>query len=151
MTIPAPTEFTTTFAVVTVGAGRKNRYILYVPPYPAVAACDAICVIVWDVLKMTDVMVFGVKIYVIRPLLLPAAITWDTLTDVPLPATLDVFPTEIAIFYAEAIQRHLVVALLNMKPTVSGNVVEPFDVVGTLTELFSVFTQLIVSATPEKS
>lgn len=38
-----------------------------------------------------------------------------------------------------------------MKPTVNGKVVEPFEVVGTDTPLFSVFTQVIVSATAEKS
>jgi len=38
-----------------------------------------------------------------------------------------------------------------MNPTVSGNVVEPFDVVGAVTVLFSVLTQEIVCAAAEAS
>ncbi len=38
-----------------------------------------------------------------------------------------------------------------MKPTVNGSVVEPFDVVGALIVLFSVFTQVIVCAAAEES
>jgi hypothetical protein len=40
--------------------------------------------------------------------------------------------------------RHLDVEPLYMKPTVRGRVVDPLDVVGAETVLFSVFTQLIV-------
>lgn len=48
-------------------------------------------------------------------------------------------------------QRHLEVAPLKIKPTVKNNVVDPFEVVGTDTVLFSVLTQVIVWATAEKS
>ena len=46
--------------------------------------------------------------------------------------------------YADAMQRHFDVALLYINPTVRGRVVEPLDVVGTETVLFSVFVQPIV-------
>lgn len=55
------------------------------------------------------------------------------------------------IFYAEATQRHFDVLALNMNPTVRGNVVDPFDVVGTETVEFSVFTHEMVCATALKS
>ena len=53
--------------------------------------------------------------------------------------------------YVDAMQRHFDVALLYINPTVSGKVVEPLDVVGTETVLFSVFVQPIVWATALKS
>lgn len=46
---------------------------------------------------------------------------------------------------------HLEVAELYINPTVNGNVVEPLEVVGAVTLLFSVFTQVIVCATALKS
>lgn len=46
---------------------------------------------------------------------------------------------------------HFEVAELYINPTVNGKVVDPFDVVGAVTVLFSVFTQDIVCATAEKS
>lgn len=48
-------------------------------------------------------------------------------------------------------QRHLEVAALYWKPTVRGRVVEPLEVVGAITILFSVFTQVIVCVTALKS
>jgi hypothetical protein len=53
--------------------------------------------------------------------------------------------------HAIATQRHLVVAELNMNPTVSGEVVDPFDDAGIATVEFSVLTQVMVSPTAEKS
>lgn len=46
---------------------------------------------------------------------------------------------------------HLEVAELYINPTVSGNVVDPLEVVGAVTVEFSVFTQVMVCATAEKS
>jgi hypothetical protein len=48
-------------------------------------------------------------------------------------------------------QRNLEVAELYMKPTVNGNVVDPFDVVGAVTVLFSVLTHVMVCVAAEKS
>ena len=57
----------------------------------------------------------------------------------------------IAMTQAEAMHRHFEVAELYIKVTVLGNVVEPLEVVGTLTVEFSVFVQPIVSDVPAKS
>jgi hypothetical protein len=51
----------------------------------------------------------------------------------------------------EAMHRHLDVAPLNWNVTVFGSVVDPFEVVGAETVLFSVFVHPIVSAAAEKS
>lgn len=48
-------------------------------------------------------------------------------------------------------QRHLEVPAFHLNPTVKGKVVEPLEVVGAVTVLFSVLTHVIVWATPEKS
>ncbi len=47
--------------------------------------------------------------------------------------------------------RHFDVPAFHLNPTVSGSVVEPFDVVGAVTVEFSVFTHVIVCAAAEES
>lgn len=48
------------------------------------------------------------------------------------------------IYYADAIQRHFDVLALYWNPAVTGNVVDPFEVIGAAIVLFSVLTQAIV-------
>lgn len=82
----------------------------------------------------------------------PGAMAIDALQVFELFAKLEVELSKVtAIYHADAMQRHFEVCVLYMKPTVRGRVVEPFDVVGAVTVLFSVFTQVIPSATALKS
>lgn len=82
----------------------------------------------------------------------PEAIAIDALQEFELFAKLEVELSKVtAIYHADAIQRHFEVALLYIKPTVKGRVVDPFEVAGAVTVLFSVFTQVIPSATALKS
>ena len=53
--------------------------------------------------------------------------------------------------YADAMQRHFDVALLYINPTVRGRVVEPLEVVGAVTVLFSVLVHPMVCAAALKS
>jgi len=53
--------------------------------------------------------------------------------------------------YAVAMQRHRLVLPLYWNPTVTGKVVEPFDVVGTEEVLFSVLVQPMVCVAALKS
>lgn len=80
---------------------------------------------------------------------------WDTVRDVSVPFVLepplDASNAMAMIVYDEAKHLHFEVALLYMNPTVRGRVVEPFEVVGALMVLFSVFTQVMVWATADAS